>query len=296
MKAVILGANGYIGRHLSGLLLDSGCTVQLLDLQAASLDGLANYSSFDITDRKSFSCIDPDADYIFHFSAITGTAAGFEQYRQYLAVNELGTLNLLDYLKTEKSTARVVFPSTRLVYLGKEGILLNEESDKEARTIYALNKLSGERALEMYRNAFGLAYTIFRICVPYGSRFDGFSYGTTGFLIRQASENGKISVYGNGAQRRTFTHVEDVCSVMLAALDSRDSVNNIFNIGGEVFSIAEVARAIAERFGATIAHIDWPEEALRLESSDTAFDSKKLDSLPGVRYSHSFMDWVSGIG
>lgn len=88
-------------------------------------------------------------------------------------------------MKESGSTARIVFPSTRLVYKGQQNVLLKEDAEKAPNTIYALNKLACEYMLAMYQKAFGIHYTIFRICVPYGSLIkSGTSYGTLGFFAK----------------------------------------------------------------------------------------------------------------
>ena len=86
-------------------------------------------------------------------------------------------------MRKAKSTAKIVFPSTRLVYKGKDEPLL-ENDTKEFKTIYSINKYACEQYLKMYSDVFDIRYCIFRICVPYGSLLDGVSsYGTAEFFI-----------------------------------------------------------------------------------------------------------------
>ena len=97
-------------------------------------------------------------------------------------------------------------------------------------------------------------------------------------MIRQAKE-GRITLFGDGGQRRTFTHVRDICEAVGRLL--MDDATGIFNVGGVDRSLAEAARFVASRFDAKVDFVPWPKEALALESGSTVFDSSKLDSLMG---------------
>ena len=138
------------------------------------------------------------------------------------------------------------------------------------------------QAEELLRDS-GVPYAVIRICVPYGSIVShGYSYGTLGFMIRQATE-GRITLFGDGGQRRTFTHVRDICEAVGRLLV--DDATGIFNVGGVDRSLAEAAHFVASRLGAKVDFVPWPEEALALESGSTVFDSSRLDALlPAHRY------------
>lgn len=262
------------------------------DIQHASLAGLNNFSSLDITDVESIEQLDPDIDFVFLFAGITGTQLGFRDYADYIKINEIGLINLLSWMVKTKCRARVVFPSSRLVYKGKSNFKLKEDDPKEPKTIYAINKLTAESLLCIYYNAFGINYTIFRVCIPYGSLFDNdYSYGTIGFLLNKAKNKEPIVLYGDGLQRRTFTHVEDLCHVIISSVNLEATNNQIYNIGGEDLSLLNVAQLIAKKYDVQIVHQEWPEMALKLESGDTVFDDSKLNAEGLALYQHK----VSGL-
>lgn len=174
-----------------------------------------NLSSINILDDKSVSEIDFACDVIFMFIGKTGSANGFDDYDTFIDVNERALLNLLNAYRNAGSTAKIVFPSTRLVYKGKSGPR-KEDDEKEFKTIYAINKYACESYLAQYHNVFDVNYCIFRICVPYGTLIEGASsYGTAEFMISKASKGENISLYGDGSVRRTLTYMEDLCKVMI---------------------------------------------------------------------------------
>ena len=276
-RSILLGSNGYLGRHLALQLEAEGFSNSCFDIQPESHAGIGGYQPLDLTDRVALECLDSEVDYIFVFAGLTGTAEGFANYRKFIEVNEIGLLNLLSWMKETGCRARVVFPSTRLVYKGMDGRALKEEDPFEAKTIYAINKLAAERMLWMHHNAFGIDYTVFRICVPYGNMLGGeVSYGTLGFFLGQAKAGQDITLFGDGEIWRSFTHVSDISRLVVKAIRLEETKNGIFNIGGEALSLLDVAGQVARKYGVGVRLVDWPEMALRLESGSTVFDDSKL--------------------
>jgi UDP-glucose 4-epimerase len=281
-KSIVIGANGYIGRNLAWHLEKKG-------------DEVLGYghSQLDISDQASVDELDTNVDFIYWFAGLAGTAQGFDDFNAYIDINEKGLLNLLTAMRRQRSKARLVFPSTRLVYKGQRGLALKEGDEKEAKTLYAVNKLACEQILQMYRNVYELNYTVFRICVPYGNLLQGrLSYGTLGFFLEKAMAGQNISLYGDGTLRRTFTHVGDICEKIRAAATLDESNGQIYNVGGEDLSLLDVARQIALKYGVGVDFAEWPEMDWKIESGDTVFDSTKLEKLTGSTYGNTISGWL----
>ncbi len=296
-KSIVFGANGYIGRHLVYYLHKQGQQVLAIDVAQTSIDNNQKYVPIDITNENAVDGLDFDVDYIYCFGGLTGTNVGFDKYKDFVEVNEIGLLNILNHHRISKSTARIVFPSTRLIYKGQKDVFLKEDDQKEALTIYAQNKLSCEEFLKQYATNFNIDFTVFRICVPYGNVFDDkFSYGTVGFFLNKAKNNENIMLFGKGELRRTFTHVEDICNSIFEVLKKPQSKNNIFNIGSnDNLSLLEAATLFAKKYNVEIEFNEWPESALKVESGDTIFDDSKLKSITGYQYKHSIDSWIKGL-
>ena len=296
MKAAILGINGYIGRHLGHFLSDKGWTLYGFDIAKETVIENIPYQSLDVLKSIDYEGLNTDIDFIFYFSGITGTTKAYRDYNSFIDVNEKGLLNLLNRLRQNNSKARVVFPSTRLVYKGEKDNPLKEGAEKEFKTIYALNKWFGECALRQYTQYFGINHTIFRICVPFGS-FLGrdYSYGTIGFFLKKAMNKENIVLFGTGDQKRTFSHVEDICRQIHLALLNESSLNEVYNIGGETYSLKNIADKIAEKYQVQVELAEWPEIDLKLESGDTIFDSSKITNLIQEPLKNNFNSWLSSI-
>ena len=297
--ALIFGGNGYLGRNLAYALKQSAVRVTCVGRGVSSeyFSEPGEYVQADVTKLDDLKALDFKVDYIFVFSGLTGTNNGFDIYEKFVQVNELGLLNILNRIEGSGSQARVVFPSTRLVYKGVKDKPLSENDEKEAKTVYAQNKLTCEGFLEMYRNYYGIEYTVYRVCVPYGNMVgDTYSYGTIGFFLKQALEGKDITLFGDGSLRRTFTHVSDIFGLIVESIDKQDSVNQCFNVGGpDDLSLLQAATLVADIYGVGVAFIDWPEAALKVESGDTIFDGSRLEALASYQYQNTLADWLQGL-
>ncbi len=292
--AIVLGANGYLGRHLVAALRTSGYTLRPYDIHSTSIDGYPEYQQLDLTDKEQVNRIDYRCEWLFHFAGKTGTHQSFDKYDEYIVGNEISLLNVLDCVRRMESPPRIVFPSTRLVYKGKSGRMLRERDSQACLTVYAANKIACEQYLAMFGLNYSIPYSIFRICVPYGNQFDdAYSFGTTGYFLEKAMTGEAITLFGDGSSRRTFSHVEDICRLILTAVNHPRSENSTFNIGGgDHSSLRDAAQLIAEKYGVELAFTEWPEADLRIESGDTMFDDSSLRKLIDVEYRHTLASWL----
>lgn len=278
-KCAIIGSKGYIGKHLEYYLKQKKNDVVCYDV-VESED--VNYHRCDLTDFESVRrIIDLKVDYIFMFAGLTGTYVGFDKANIFVNVNEMGLINLLNCIRESKYRPKIIFPSTRLIYKGADKAL-KEDDEKETKTIYAVNKIACENLLYAYRQNFDIPYTIFRICVLFGNMFsDDYSFGTIGFFIRQASNDRRITLYGDGSIKRTFTSMHDLCKQIVEVGMERVSDGEIYNIGGHTYSLRNAAEIIASYYKAEISFISWPERDLKMESGSTYFDSSKIERVMG---------------
>lgn len=280
-KCAVIGACGYIGKHIVKYLEDNyGIIAETYDVCEQDVP---HYHKIDMTDRESVESIDLDVDYIFDFAGLTGTYAGFDKYESYMDINELGLLNLLDAIRHSSYNPKLIFPSTRLVYKGQDKAL-DEDDEKETKTIYAVNKLACEGLLYAYKQSFDIRYSIFRICVPYGNLLSNdYSFGTVGFFIRQAQAGNDITLYGGGTIKRTFTHMEDLCYQLVEGAFADESDGQIYNVGGQTLALCEAAQIIANKFHVNVVSVPWPEKDLHIESSHTYFNDTKIRQLLQIK-------------
>lgn len=290
----IVGANSYIARNLIFVLKQRKDVqiVGLYDRESKHQDGEDKYMQIDVLSIDSLKKINFNVDIIFDFIGKTGGYIGFDDYLSFINVNEVSLLNLLEEYRRQKSTAKFVFPSTRLVYKGKKG-RINENDPKEFKSIYSLNKFVCESYLNQFHSLFDVQYCIFRICVPYGSLVkNASSYGTAEIMLSKARQGDNIILYGDGKLRRTITYIGDLCKMLIdGALSDRCS-NDVFNIGGEDYSLKEMATIIAKHYGVGIDYVEWPKTAKLIETGDTVFSDQKIKNILTIMTNTNFKDWI----
>ena len=292
-KCAVIWACVYIGKHIVKYLEDKyGIIAETYDV--CEQDG-PHYHKIDMTDRESVESIDLNVDYIFDFAGLTGTYAAFDKYEAYMDINELGLLNLLDAIRHSSYNPKLIFPSTRLVYKGQDKAL-DEDDEKETKTIYAVNKLACEGLLFAYKQSFDIRYSIFRICVPYGNLLSNdYSFGTVGFFLRQAQAGKDITLYGGGTIKRTFTHMEDLCYQLVEGAFADESDGQIYNVGGQTLALCEAAQIIADKFHVKVVSVPWPEKDLRIESSHTYFNYTKIRKLLQIKSYKQLVDFTKDL-
>jgi UDP-glucose 4-epimerase len=295
---LVLGANGYIGKNISFYIKNNTTeNVVLGDIASKSMLDFENYYKVDVLDlmgNSRFLEILPAIDSVFYFAGRTGTIDSIVNYSRYISINQIGLLNFLDFLRINKLRPKIIFPSTRLIYKGRDNALLKEDDEKECKTIYAVDKYACENYLRIFNIMYEIPYSIFRICVPYGNLVDdSYSYGTVGAFLQNARKKEKLTIYGDGKQKRSLIHIYDLVKVMYEFSSNRKSDNECFNIGGpDIYSIKEIAQNIAVKHGVGIEYENWKDEYLKIESGDTVFDDSKIKSLINIDYTYSFSKWL----
>ena len=294
-KIAILGANGYIGRHLSRHLLGLGISVDAFDVQPESRIESVRYETCDICDPGFWSRFRPQ-EYaaIFFLAGLSGVERSFREAETFLRVNIGGLAALLRRLEELGEDApRLIFPSSRLVYDG--GCAVDESSLRRSRSVYAASKVACEELLSAYHDRFGVPYVVLRICVPFGDVSDsGYSYGTIGFFMSNVREGKPITVYGDGSCRKTYTSIDDVCEIAARCIDA-SVPSGVYNVGGHEYTLREVAEMICARTGATWVSVPFPESARRVEMGNIAMDSGKLDAIIGKTEYRRLSDSIDAI-
>lgn len=292
MRVLVAGVNGYLGRHLARHLTLAGQSVVGFGSAAESRAPITRYVQGDISTPGLWEPHLAGADRIFFFAGRTGTTASIDQADAFLLANELPLARLLTAVARSPYRPRIVFPSSRLYYRGRPGRLA-ETDEPDFKTLYAVNKFACERMLELFARHHGVPFTVLRICVPYGNLLDGpRSHGTLGFLLDQVESRGRITLFGDGEQRRTFTHVADICEAVAEAASHPEARDRAFNVGGEDLSLREVAELICADRGARLELAPWPPRDALVESGDTVFDSSRLEAILGHGPRRSLRGWL----
>ena len=279
MIALITGGAGFIGSHLSDALLDGGHQVLVLDnLSTGSMDNIAHLKGragfeyfIDTFDNEPLlaELIDR-SDVVFHLAAAVGVKLIVEQPVYTIETNLHGTEVVLKHANKKKKL--VVIASTSEVYGKSEAVPFREDSDlvmgptPKHRWAYACSKAIDEFLALAYWKERKLPVIIVRFFNTVGPRQTGMYGMVIPNFVRQALAGESITVFGDGLQTRSFSHVADVVGALLKLVVEPKAIGQVINIGNtEEITI----RALAER----VRELAGSSSPIKLVPYDEAYES-----------------------
>ena len=265
MRALITGGAGFIGSHLSEALLENGHHVLILDnLSTGSIENIVHlkgragfeYTIDSVENEPLLAELIDRSDVVFHFAAAVGVRLIVEQPVHTIETNVHGTEVVLKHANKKKKL--VVIASTSEVYGKSNDVPFREDSDlvlgptPKHRWAYACSKAIDEFLALAYWKERKLPVIIVRFFNTVGPRQTG-QYGMViPNLVRQALAGQPLTVFGDGSQCRSFTHVADVVGALLKLVDEPSAIGQVINIGnaGEI-SITQLAERIRTLSGSS---------------------------------------------
>jgi len=273
MKYLLTGGAGFIGSHLAEALLkreEEVCIVD--DLSTGGIENIQQlkgqkgfkYVLDSVLNRSIMIELVDEADVVFHLAAAVGVRLIVESPVRTIETNIKGTEIVLELAAKKKKTV-VVF-STSEVYGKYNGTKFSETGDLilgptfKGRWSYAASKIIDEFLALAYFKEKKLPVIIVRLFNTVGPRQTG-RYGmVVPRFVQQALIGQPVTVYGDGKQTRTFTHVRDAIMAILKLVDHPGAIGEIFNIGGkEEISIEKLAQLVIEvlKSPSSIVHIPY---------------------------------------
>lgn len=251
-KPVVLvtGGSGFIGSHLVDALLAQGRRVRVIDNFATGrrqcLNEAAELFEADIRDGERIKPVFSGVDCVFHTAALPRVMFSIEHPVESHLANVVGALNVLIAAR-DAGVRRVVFSGSSSVYGDQATLPLQESMTPNPLNPYALQKLAGELYTRMFHRLFGLQTLTLRYFNVYGPRMatDGAYVTVISVFLRQKLAGEPLTIDGDGGQTRDFTHVRDVVSANLLAMDSAIADGRALNIGrGRNLSVNRIAEII----------------------------------------------------
>jgi UDP-glucose 4-epimerase len=279
MRGLITGGAGFIGSHLAEAMLAVGDSVFVLDnLSTGSMEnivhlkGRAGFEYFidSVENEGLLAELVDRADVIFHFAAAVGVKLIVEQPVRTIETNVHGTEVVLKHANKKKKL--VVIASTSEVYGKSEDVPFREDSDlvlgptPKHRWAYACSKAIDEFLALAYWKERQLPVIVVRFFNTVGPRQTG-QYGMViPNFVRQALAGEPLTVFGDGTQSRSFTHVADVVQALLKLVREPRAIGQVINIGntGEI-SILKLAERVRELSGS--------KSPIKLVPYDEAYES-----------------------
>ena len=257
VRVLVTGGAGFIGSHLSEVLLKLGADVIVLDDLSG---GFVKNLSFGAVDFTMASILDKDillrcahgCKYIFHQAALGSVPRSINHPLLYQDVNVNGTLNVLEAAR-QSNVKRVIFASSSSVYGDTEILPKTETIPPQPKSPYAANKASCEALMKAYSCSYGLDTASLRYFNVFGPRQNAnTAYAAVIASFSKAiSENKSPIIFGDGTQSRDFTFVYNVVHAnLLAALCKDDIHGQYMNIAcGKRITINELADIMIDILG-----------------------------------------------
>lgn len=262
---LITGGAGFIGTNVARSYLRDNQLVHIVDnLTRPGVDrnvsdllrdypGRVLFTEADVRDREKVKVAVTDAKAVYHFAAQVAVTTSLNDPRFDLENNLLGTINVLEAIRSNNPQIPLLLTSTNKVYGRLSGLTLRECETRylpaDARTAehgiredqpleflspYGCSKGSADQYVLDYAHSYELRTVVFRMSCIYGPYQLGTEdQGWVAHFVRQAMRGDPITIYGDGKQVRDLLFVDDLVRAMrLAQEQDRGSTGEAFNLGG----------------------------------------------------------------
>ena len=289
MKCLVIGGAGFIGSSVVRKLIKDNHYVEVLDnLSEGKLSNVPNGVVVHEEDIRGelYDNIFENVDIVFHLAAFTKVDPSIKEPIDSHNINVNGTLNVLEACRLH-NVKRVVFSSSSAVYGNPPQLPTTEECPLNPISPYALHKLIGEQYCKLYSEIYGMETVCLRYSNVYGDNQpnEGAYCNVSGIFTRQRLNNEKMSIVGDGNQRRDFINVEDVATanVKVGVMETKWN-GDVINIGyNKNYSVNDIADMIG---GDTVNVED------RIEPRESLLDVSKAKFLLDFEPKVKLEDWI----
>jgi UDP-glucose 4-epimerase len=275
VKALVTGGAGFIGSHLSELLVGEDCEVFALD----DLSTGSEANIFHLREQKGFhlvvdSVLTPAVvselvhrcDVVYHLAAAVGVQLIVEQPGRTLITNVGGTENVLEYCaRFEKPV--LVASSSEVYGNHPEDVSLSEDAQRiygpttAKRWAYADTKALDEFIALALRHERGLRPVIARLFNTVGPRQNSQYGNVIPRFVQRALAGEPLEIHGDGTQTRCFCHVSDVVRALMTLLETPNAAGQIYNVGStERIRIVDLAKRVLAATGSSSELVFVPYE------------------------------------
>jgi dTDP-glucose 4,6-dehydratase len=256
MRIIVTGGLGFIGSNFVNLLNERlpKIEVVILDKMTYAADPNSIIKNNKLI-KKDICDVTPEDlgvyDYIVHFAAESHVDNSISDGRPFMNTNIIGTFNLVECAKQNKSLKKFIHISTDEVYgdmADSEWLSSNEDHNLSPSSYYSSSKASSDMIVLSSHRTFGLPYLLTRTCNNYGENQNKEKFLPKIFdsIINEKT----VPVYGDGKQIREWMYVKDNVEVIFDLMMDDKVVNEVYNIGTDnTFYNLELVKKISEIIG-----------------------------------------------
>lgn len=294
---LVTGADGFIGSHLTEMLVKLGANVKALSqynsfnywgwLEDIECIDKIEVLNGDIRDPHYCKHITKDVDIVFHLAALIAIPYSYVAPSSYVDTNINGTLNIVQAC-LENGVKRVIHTSTSEVYGTAQYVPIDEKHPVQPQSPYSASKIGADAMAMSFYNAFDLPLTIARPFNTYGPRQSARAVIPT--IITQIANGAKEIKLGDITPTRDFNYVEDTCRGFIALAESDKTIGETVNIGSNYeISIRDTLNLIKEIMQSNVEFIT-EDQRIRPEKSEVFrlwCDNGKIEELTGFKPEYS---------
>lgn len=308
--ALITGADGFIGSHLTEMLVAEG-----YDVKALSQYNSFNYWGWledikclkeievlngDIRDPHYCKRITKDVDFVFHLGALIAIPYSYVAPDSYVDTNIKGTLNVCQ-AAMENGVKRLIHTSTSEVYGTALYVPIDEKHPLQPQSPYSASKIGADAIAMSLFNSFNLPVTVARPFNTYGPRQSARAVIPT--IITQIAKGKKQIQLGDVSPTRDFTYVLDTCRGFLELARCDRAIGETVNIGSNFeISVSDTLALIRELMGSDVEFLT-DKQRMRPEKSEVHrlwCDNSKIRCMTGFTPKYDIrsglqatIDWFS---
>lgn len=294
MKNVLItGADGFIGSHLTEMLLHKGYKVRALSYYNSFnywgwLEDIGQHPNLevvtgDVRDPHFCKHITKGIDTIYHLAALIAIPYSYVAPDSYVDTNVKGTLNICQAAK-ENGVKRVLHTSTSEVYGTAQYVPIDEKHPLQPQSPYSASKIGADAMAMSFYNAFDLPITIVRPFNTYGPRQSARAVIPT--IISQIASGVKTIQVGDLAPTRDFNYVNDTSRGFIELAECDAAIGKTVNIGSNYeISVQDTFDLIRELMGSSVELVTDPNR-IRPEKSEVFrlwCDNTLINSLTGFK-------------
>lgn len=295
--ALVTGADGFIGSHLTEALLARGYRVRALS-QYNSFNNWGWLEDVAPSDRLEIVCgdvRDPDfcrhicrgADVVFHLAALIAIPYSYVAPDSYVDTNIKGTLNMCQAAR-DCGVERIVVTSTSEVYGTAQYVPIDEKHPRQPQSPYSATKIGADAIAESFYRAFDLPVVIARPFNAYGPRQSARAIIPT-IISQIAAGKGRLKL-GDLSPTRDFNYVTDTAAGFIALAEAPGIEGRSINIAtGTEVTMADTLAAIADIMGADVETVVDPERLrpAKSEVNRLCGDNTLITTLTDWRPAHT---------
>jgi UDP-glucose 4-epimerase len=255
LRIMVTGGGGFIGSHLCDRLADANDLVVVDDFSVGLRDNVAELRpranvrvvEADVCDRDAMQALMDGIDVVFHL-AISCLRTSINHPTMSHDINAGGTLSVC-LAAQARGVRRLVYVSSSEVYGTAQTVPMSETHPCVPMTVYGASKLAGELYALACMRTYGLPVSVIRPFNTYGPRepYHGLRAEVIPRFILQLAAGKAPVIYGDGAQTRDFTFVDDTVTGILLAGACDALVGDVVNVAyGHEVSIARIAELLGE--------------------------------------------------